>query len=422
MTLNLEKIRAQFPALANPDVIFLDNPGGTQICAPSLERVSKYLVESNANRHGAFETSRISDRVLDEARMACKDFYNAARAEEIVFGPNMTSLTLNISRSLARLLNPGDRIMVTRLDHDANISPWMLVAQDRGCELDWVDFDVEDGTLDMDSLTRALTRKPKLAAVGYASNALGTINPVQQITQMAKDSGALVFVDAVQYAPHGVIDVQEIGCDFLVSSAYKWFGTHVGVLYGRYELLDSLMAYKVRPASDLPPDKWETGTANHEGIAGVLGALEYFEWLGENFGSGLLAQDATRFSGRALRLRQGLAAIQAYEYELDRALLDIFFTIPGLRLYGLNDTQRLNKRVPTFSINVDGWHPGDLAEKLGQRGVYAWDGNYYALAVTQRLGVEESGGMLRIGAVHYNTLAEIVRFGEILGDIVRQGK
>ncbi|MBL6965476.1 MAG: aminotransferase class V-fold PLP-dependent enzyme, partial [Anaerolineales bacterium] len=280
MTLNLEKIRAQFPALANPDVIFLDNPGGTQICAPSLERVSKYLVESNANRHGAFETSRISDRVLDEARMACKDFYNAARAEEIVFGPNMTSLTLNISRSLARLLNPGDRIMVTRLDHDANISPWMLVAQDRGCELDWVDFDVEDGTLDMDSLTRALTRKPKLAAVGYASNALGTINPVQQITQMAKDSGALVFVDAVQYAPHGVIDVQEIGCDFLVSSAYKWFGTHVGVLYGRYELLDSLMAYKVRPASDLPPDKWETGTANHEGIAGVLGALEYFEWLG----------------------------------------------------------------------------------------------------------------------------------------------
>ena len=422
MTLNLEKIRAQFPALANPDVIFLDNPGGTQICAPSLERVSKYLVESNANRHGAFETSRISDRVLDEARMACKDFYNAARAEEIVFGPNMTSLTLNISRSLARLLNPGDRIMVTRLDHDANISPWMLVAQDRGCELDWVDFDVEDGTLDMDSLTRALTRKPKLAAVGYASNALGTINPVQQITQMAKDSGALVFVDAVQYAPHGVIDVQEIGCDFLVSSAYKWFGTHVGVLYGRYELLDSLMAYKVRPASDLPPDKWETGTANHEGIAGVLGALEYFEWLGNNFGADLLAQDSTRFSGRALRLRQGMAAIQAYEYELDRALLDIFSTIPGLRLYGLNDTQRFNKRVPTFSINVEGWHPGDLAEKLGQRGVYAWDGNYYALAVTQRLGVEESGGMLRIGAVHYNTLAEIVRFGEILGDIVRQGK
>ena len=422
MTLNLEKIRAQFPALANPDVIFLDNPGGTQICAPSLERVSKYLVESNANRHGAFETSRISDRVLDEARMACKDFYNAARAEEIVFGPNMTSLTLNISRSLARLLNPGDRIMVTRLDHDANISPWMLVAQDRGCELDWVDFDVEDGTLDMDSLTRALTRKPKLAAVGYASNALGTINPVQQITQMAKDSGALVFVDAVQYAPHGVIDVQEIGCDFLVSSAYKWFGTHVGVLYGRYELLDSLMAYKVRPASDLPPDKWETGTANHEGIAGVLGALEYFEWLGNNFGADLLAQDSTRFSGRALRLRQGMAAIQAYEYELDRAFLDIFSTIPGLRLYGLNDTQRLNERVPTFSINVEGWHPGDLAEKLGQRGVYAWDGNYYALAVTQRLGVEESGGMLRIGAVHYNTLAEIVRFGEILGDIVRQGK
>ena len=422
MPLDLQKIRAQFPALTKPNTIFLDNPGGTQICTPSLSRVSQYLVEHNANRHGAFATSRASDRVLDEARAACKDFYNAARVEEIVFGPNMTSLTLNFSRSLARRLSPGDHILVTRMDHDANISPWMLVAQDRGCELDWVDFDVEDGTLDMGSLERALEHKPKLAAVGYASNALGTINPVQKITRMAKDVGALVFVDAVQYAPHGIIDVQEIGCDFLVSSAYKWFGTHVGVLYGRYELLDSLMAYKVRPASDLPPDKWETGTANHEGIAGVLGALEYFEWLGANYGADLLAQDSTRFSGRALRLRQGMAAIQAYEYELDRALLDIFSTIPGLRLYGLKDAQRLDERVPTFSINVDGWRPGDLAEKLGQRGVYVWDGNYYALAVTQRLGVEESGGMLRIGAVHYNTLEEIARFGEIFSETVRQGK
>ncbi len=421
MPLDLEQIRAQIPALTDPDVIFLDNPGGTQICAPSLARVSRYFVESNANRQGAFRTSRQSDDVLDESRAACKDFYNAARAEEIVFGPNMTSLTLNISRSLAHLLEPGDRILVTRLDHDANISPWMLVAQDRGCELDWVDFDIEDGTLDMDSLGRALERKPKIAAIGYASNALGTINPVHKITQMAKDAGALVFIDAVQYVPHGYVDVQELGCDFLVSSAYKWFGPHVGVLYGRYELLESLMAYKVRPAPALPPSKWETGTANHEGIAGVLGALEYFEWLGENFGAEFLERYQGEYSGRALRLRQGMAAIKAYEYELDRALLEVLDGVPGLRLYGLSDPRRLDERVPTFSINVEGFHPRQLAEKLGDRGVYVWDGNYYALAVTQRLGVEESGGMLRIGGVHYNTVEEIYRFGEILDEIVGNG-
>ncbi len=417
MAFDLDQIRAQFPALKNPERIFFDNPGGTQICRHALERMNRYLVESNANAHGAFPTSRISDGVIAAARSACQAFYNTARPEEIVFGANMTTLTLHISRSLAHRFNPGDRIVVTRLDHDANIAPWLLLAADRGCEVDWVDFDVESGTLDVESFHRALEKSPKLVALGYASNALGTINSIHEMTRLAKDAGALVFIDAVQYAPHGAIDVQDIGCDFLVSSAYKWFGPHVGVLYGRFELLDSLSAYKVRPASDQPPDKWETGTGNFEGIAGVLGALEYLAWVGEQFGAEYLLRYQEKHSGMALRLRQGMAAIHAYELELDRALLDVFASVPGLRLYGLGEPDRLDERVPTFAIRVENIHPRALAKALGERGIYVWDGNYYALEVTRRLGVEESGGMVRIGAVHYNTVEEVHRLGEALREI-----
>ncbi|MGW8249908.1 MAG: aminotransferase class V-fold PLP-dependent enzyme, partial [Anaerolineales bacterium] len=229
-----------------------------------------YLVEHNANHDGAFATSRASDAVVDAARRAAADFLNAARPEEIVFGPNMTSLTFNISRALGRWLKAGDEIVVTRLDHDANIAPWIMLAEDCGCRLRWVDFHPEDGTLDMQEMQRALEKRPQLVAVGYASNALGTINPVREIVEMAKQAGALTYIDAVQYAPHGPIDVQRLGCDLLVCSAYKYFGPHVGVLYGRYELLDELTAYKVRPAPGEPPGKFETGTGNFEGYSGVL--------------------------------------------------------------------------------------------------------------------------------------------------------
>jgi len=324
-----------------------------------------------------------------------------------------------LSRSLAHLFNPGDRFVVTRMDHDANITPWTLIAEERGCEVDWVDFDVETGFLDRGSMERALEKKPKLVAVGYASNALGTINPVKSITKMAKDVGALVFIDAVQYVPHGITDVQAIGCDFLVSSAYKWFGPHVGILYGRYELLESLKAYKVRPAPKYSPGKWETGTANHEGIAGVLGALEYFEWLGEQYGGDHLARYQDEFSGRALRLRQGMAAIHAYEFEINRALLEVLSSIPEVTIYGPTDMARIDERVATFSINVEGFHPKELATALGDRGIQVWNGNYYAQAITERLGVEETGGMVRIGGVHYNTIEEVYNMGEVLEEIIR---
>ncbi len=414
MSLDPTLIRSQFPSLDRP-AIFFDNPGGTQIARQSAERIQRYLLECNANHEGAFATSLQSDEILNEAHAAMADFLNAARPEEIIFGNNMTTLTLHISRSLARNLHPGDEIVVTRLDHDANISPWLLVAEERGCKVTWIDFDVEDCTLKLDEFEQALERKPKIAAFGYASNAVGTVNPVRKITELAHAAGALVYVDAVQYAPHGPIDVQSLGVDFLVCSSYKFFGPHAGILYGRYDVLDELKAYKVRPATDALPGKFETGTQNHEGIAGVLGALEYLEWLGKTFGGE--QEEGLReggYSGRRLELKKAMTALRAYEFELSRALLSTLAGIPGLRLYGLADPRKLDERVPTFSFTLEGKHPRGVAEALAAEGIYAWDGNYYALAVTERLGVEANGGMVRVGAVHYNTLDEVVRLGDVL--------
>ena len=417
MSLDLPLIRAQFPSLNCP-AIFLDNPGGTQVAGTVLNRISNYLTHTNANHDGAFTTSRLSDALIEEARAAMADLLVASRPEEIVFGPNMTSLTFNLSRSLARTWKRNDAIVVTRLDHDANITPWVLAAEERGCKVLWVDFHPEDGTLDLEDMKKALEGKPRLVAVGYASNALGTINPVNKIIQMAHDAGALVYVDAVQYAPHGPIDVQKLQCDFLICSSYKFFGPHAGVLYGRYELLDSLTAYKVRPAPKNPPGKFETGTGNHEGIAGILGAVEYLSWVGKTFGNelavGLAGMD---YTDRQLTLKLAMIAIRAYEFELSRSLLETLEETPGVQIYGLRDIQRLEERVPTFAFTMKGRHPRRVAEELDKANIYAWDGNYYALAVTERLDLEASGGMIRVGAVHYNTLAEIARLREVLGKI-----
>ena len=420
MALDLSVIRSQFPSLNRP-AIFFDNPGGTQIAKQSLDRINKYLLECNANHEGAFATSIASDAVLEEAHQAMADFYNAASAEEIVFGANMTTLTLHMSRSISRTWNEGDEIVVTRLDHDANVTPWVLAAQDRGCKVNWVDFDVEDGTLNLDSLQQALKRKPKFLAVGYASNALGTINPVEKIIKMAHDAGALVYVDAVQYAAHGPIDVHKLDCDFLISSAYKFFGTHSGILYGKHDLLEQLFAYKVRPASNHLPYKFETGTQNHEGISGVLGAIEYFEWLGKEFGN----EDGARlakegYTGRRLELKKGMLALRAYEFELNRALLAALQSVPGLDIYGITDVMKLDQRVATFSFRMKNLTPRQVAEKLNEYGIYVWDGNYYAINVTERLGIEDKGGMVRVGAVHYNTLDEVQKLKVALLNISKE--
>ncbi len=413
MALDPTKIRNQFPALHQRG-IFLDNPGGTQAVKNCLDRMLDYLIESNANRGCVFQTSRESDELIAKSRAAMADFLGASRPEEIIFGQNMTSLAFHISRSLARRLHPGDEIVVTRLDHDANVTPWTLIAEERGCKVRWVDFRPEDGTLDLDSLEKALEGKPRLVAVGFASNALGTINPVARIVQMARQAGSLVFIDAVHFAPHGLIDVRQLGCDFLACSAYKFFGPHLGILYGRYELLEELFAYKVRPSSDKLPWKFETGTQNHEGIAGLLGTLEYLEWLGTHHGKEFSGELTKNYQGRALHFKQAMTAVRNYELGLSRALLKTLAEIPGLRIYGLTDADRIAERVPTFSFRTDKWTPREIATKLDLEGIYVWDGNYYALEVTKALGVEETGGMVRAGAVHYNTLEEIEKFGKAL--------
>jgi cysteine desulfurase family protein (TIGR01976 family) len=414
MNLDINQIRDQFPAL-DRSAVFLDNPG-------SLERIQAYLHENNANHGGAFATSQASDAIVHQARQAMADFLNAPGPETIIFGPNMTSLTFNISRSLARSWKPDDEVVVTRLDHDANITPWVMAANDHKCHVRWVDFHTQDGTLDLEDLEKALENHPRLLAVGYASNALGTVNPLSKIIPMAHAAGALVYVDAVQYAPHGPIDVQNLDCDFLVCSAYKFFGPHVGVLYGKYDLLDELTAYKVRPAPAYPPGKFETGTGNFEGYAGVLGATEYFEWLGETFGADFEEQFSADYSDRRLRFKQAMAAIRSYETSLSRAVLEHLATTPGVQVFGPKDIQKLEERVPTVSFTLKGWQPRRVAEKLAEKEIYVWDGNYYALAVTERLGLEENGGMVRVGPVHYNTVEEIVKLGEALGKIAASAR
>jgi cysteine desulfurase family protein (TIGR01976 family) len=419
MALDLAQIRSNFPALSRP-CIYLDNPGGTQISRQSLERLENYLIQSNANHGGAFATSRESDQLVEQARAAMADFLGAGGPEEIVFGPNMTTLTFNLSRALGRTFQPGDTLVVTRLDHDANISPWLEMAKDRGCRIRWVDFHPEDGTLDLADLQAALAEKPRLLALGYASNALGTINPVEPIVQWAHAAGVLVYIDAVQYAPHGPIDVKALDCDFLVCSAYKFFGPHAGVLYGKYDLLERLPAYRVRPAPALPPGKFETGTASFEAIAGTLGAIEYLEWVGQTFGDP--DYEAGSYSGRRLTLKKAMAAIQHSEIELSNALADTLAETPGVKVYGLSDKTQFARRVPTFSFRLEGMAPLEVAQRMGDAGINIWNGNFYALAATQRLGLETGGGLVRVGATHYNTLDEVEKFGQALRAIAAEAQ
>ncbi len=412
MPLDPTALRNQFPSLQS-DTIFFDNPGGTQVPQRVIDRMVTYYRQTNANHGGAFPSSQQSDATIDEARLVLADLLNAARPEEIVFGPNMTSLTLALSRAFANELEQGDEIIVTRLDHDANISPWMQIASERGAKLRWLDFDLEDCTLRLDQFDQLLNDRTRLVAVGYASNAVGTINPVKSMIAKAKAVGALTFIDAVQYAPHGPIDVQDLDCDFLAVSAYKFFGPHIGVLFGKHQHLARLQAYKVRPAPDDPPGKFETGTQNHEGIAGTLGAVEYLAQIGEQYGEDS-PDFKDRYAGRRLQLKRALLAIQNQELDYSRALIETLQALPDIHVWGITEPDDLQKRVPTVSFTMEGKAPRAIAEHLANAGINAWDGNYYALAVTERLGLESSGGMLRIGLVHYNTMDEIEHLGQVL--------
>ena len=419
--LDLSSARHHFPSLAleqdGQPVVYFDNPAGTQVPQACIDAFGAYYTGSNSNTGGAFVTSRRTDALIAEARAAMADFLNAPDPREIVFGPNMTTITFALARSLGRTMQPGDEIVLTTLEHDANVAPWLTLADDLGLVVRVAEITVPDCTLDMEHLRSLINERTKLVAVAYASNVAGTINDVATICAWAREAGALSLVDAVHYGPHGPMDVQAIGCDFLACSSYKFFGPHLGILYGRLELLERLYAYKVRPAHDEAPSKWETGTLSHECLAGLVAALDYLAAIGRDYGAAY-ADQFPGMSGRRLELHSGLAAIQEYERGLSRRLLAGLAALPGVHIWGIGAEGDLTQRVPTISITVDGHRPEELAAKLGERGIFTWEGNYYALYLIQRLGLMDAGGTLRIGLVHYNTPDEIERCLDTLGEII----
>lgn len=421
MPFDVNALREQFPALQRqlPDgqtPVHLDNPAGTQVPQAVIDAIAEYFRDMNANSGGAFATSRRSDQMVSEVRQQMADFLNAESPNEIVFGPNMTTLNFGLSRALAQTFHAGDEIILTRMDHDANVAPWLLIARDHELTVRWVDIDPADCTLDLDSLQAAIGSRTRLIASVHASNAVGTINPVHRIAEIAADAGALYVIDAVQSTPHLPIDVQAIGCDFLLCSAYKFFGPHLGIMWGRLDLLETLPAYKVRPAKDSAPHRWESGTLAFESIAATGAALDYIAEIGLAYGLSY-ADDYPRYDGQALDLKLGMEAIRAYERGLMIHTLDVLAEVPGLTVHGIGDADRLTERVPTFACTIQGRTPQQASEFLAQRGIYTWAGNYYALEIMERLGHAEHG-MLRIGPVHYNTLAEIDRLGQALREFV----
>jgi cysteine desulfurase family protein (TIGR01976 family) len=411
LALDLTRVRSQFPSLsqtvAGQPAVFLDGPGGTQVPQRVIDAISDYLKNSNANTCGAYATSRRTDAVIAGARAAMADFFGCD-PDEVVFGPNMTTLTFALSRSLGRELGPGDEILLTHLDHDANVSPWRAL-EERGVTIRFVDVNQEDCSLNMADLAQKLNSRTRVVAVGYASNAVGTINDVREIVRLAHQKGALAYIDAVHYAPHGPIDVRALDCDFLVCSSYKFFGPHMGILYGKREHLQRLQPYKLRANTNAVPNRWEWGTLNHECIAGIAACVEYLADLGR--------QVDPSVSTRRAALLAAYSAIQQHERGLVEMLIGGLLALPGLKFYGISDVAKLDRRCPTVAVRIAGHTPLDLATRLGERGIFTWDGNYYALNLTERLDVEKDGGFLRIGLAHYNTAAEVQRLLQGLREI-----
>ena len=409
--LDISWVRGQFPSLAQTvngePAVFLDGPGGTQVPLRVIDAISDYLKRNNANTGGAYATSRNNDAMVASARAAMADFLGCD-ADEIVFGPNMTTLTFAMSRSIGKELKPGDEIVLTHLDHDANVSPWKAL-EERGVVIRMADIREEDCTLDMDDLARKITNKTKLVAVGYASNAVGTINDVREVVRLAHQHGAMAYIDAVHYAPHGPIDVRALDCDFLACSTYKFFGPHMGVLYGKREHLQRLQPYKVRANTNTIPNRWEWGTLNHECIAGIAACVEYLADLGR--------QSEPSVANRRQAILAAFAAIHRHEHSLMQTLIRGLLQIPGLKIYGITDPKRFDRRCPTLAVRIEGYTPLQLATRLGDRGFFTWDGNYYALNLTERLDVEKDGGFLRIGLAHYNTMEEVERLLAALKEI-----
>ena len=421
MPFDLDSVRSHFPALAVTDDgqprIHFDNPAGTQVPSMVVERMRDCLLEANANLGGGFKTSDRADAVVADAHEAMADLLNAPSPDEIVFGQNMTSLTFHVARSFGRAFDAGDEIVLSRMDHDANIYPWLLMARDHGLDVRWLEFDTNTYEFDLGQLDDLLTERTRLVCVGGASNLIGTLNDVAAITRRAHDVGAWTYIDAVQSAPHVPTDVQALDCDFLACSAYKFFGPHQGILWGRREILESLEAYKLRAASVALPSKFETGTQSHEGMAGTAAAVDYFAMIGETMAIDEQANYPT-FEGRRKFVHAAMDCLFAYEQTLAEALIAGLESIPGVTVMGISDSGASDRRVPTVAFIHETMRPEAIAAALAERNIFVWSGHNYAVEVVAALGLSDRGGVVRVGPVHYNSIAEIDMLIEVLGDVL----
>ncbi len=402
MTFSIENVRREFPALGLTDKgrrrIYLDNPAGTQVPQAVADAVSRCLLTTNANLGGFFTTTRAAQRIVDEAHQAMADFLGAETPEEVVIGPNMTTLTYHMSRTLGRTFKPGDEILLTRMDHEGNVSPWLQLAEDLGLVVRLLPFDQRTWQVEEDALAALVTERTRLVALNYASNLTGSINRVKALTAIAKQAGALVYVDAVQFAPHGLIDVRDIGCDFLACSAYKFFGPHMGILWGRRSVIDTLEPYKCRCSSNGLPERFELGTPQIELMAGLSAAVGHFERLGEAVGE---------TGSRREKIAAAFKASIAYENPLAQRLIDGLADTRGLTIHGITDPARLAERVPTVSFTVEGIAPETIVRQMNAEGIFLWSGHNYAWEIVHQLGIPVEEGVVRIGIAHYNTAGEI---------------
>ena len=421
MQIDLESVRSQFPALAITDDgvrrIYFDNPAGTQVPQSVADAMADALLHKNANLGGYFASSAAADEVVAGARSAMADFLNAPSDDEIVFGPNMTTLTLHLSRSIGQWLKPGDEIVLSRMDHDANVWPWVLMARDRGIEIKWLPFNKETFEFDLEILDDLLTDRTRLLCVGGASNLTGTINDVAAICAKARAAGVLTFIDAVQSAPHVPTDVQQFGCDFLTCSGYKFFGPHYGILWGRREVLEQLEPYKVRPAPAEIPGSFETGTISLEACAGLTAVIDYFAGIGHTMGSGHMGH-WSHFSGRRQVVHAAIDHLLTYEQSVAERLINNLETIGGVTVQGITSPEAMERRVPTVAFTHDRVAPDAIARALGDNNIFVWSGHNYAVEVAKTLGIFESGGAVRVGPVHYNTFEEIDDFSAVLASIL----
>ncbi|MES0097008.1 cysteine desulfurase-like protein [Mesorhizobium sp. M0019] len=402
MDFRIDAVRAKFPALSLTDKsrrrIYLDNPAGTQVPQAVADAVSRCLLTTNANLGGFFETTVAAQDIVDEAHLAMADFLGAASPQEIIIGANMTTLTYHMSRTLGRTMKPGDEIILTRMDHEGNVSPWLQLAEDLGLVVRWLPFDQQSWQIEEAALAALLSERTRLVALNYASNLTGSINRVKALTGIARRAGALVYIDAVQFAPHGLIDVQNLGCDFLICSAYKFFGPHMGILWGRLDVIDALKPYKCRCSSNALPERFELGTPQIELMAGLSAAVDYFAELGAAAG----AQGSRR-----LKIAKAFEVSIAYENPLAQQLIDGLSDIAGLTIHGITDPKRINERVPTVSFTVEGIVPETIVRQMNAENIFLWSGHNYAWEIVHQLGIPAEQGVVRIGIAHYNTSAEI---------------